>query len=394
MTEVDESEVFRNSKTDKSYISSMFLDVSGRKLRIANKYVCNEKGYEYAIENKEVVLRETPGSKQQIKATFLEDNREFKSVTIQKFIKNGVSKQSFSFGPREISKILEFFANIKRIHFQSNEKINITDVELEELLLRPDQARRLVIDNPKLIAALAREEITSEDIVALGYRKHQLQIFDNLLHDEKYFNEKKAEVAKGPEAVWQDFFQVNPWIFGGALSLIHFGPLNGRKLEQTVKGHSVVGAGKRVDAFLRSNALVSTACFVEIKRHDTLLLSDAAYRLGIWQPSPELSGAVAQVQGTVFEALQELGAKHDITNPNGEPTGETIVTTEPRSFVICGSLNQFRTENGINTKKFQSFERYRRNVFRPEIITFDELYERARLILEAEHPTQAASSTD
>jgi hypothetical protein len=38
-------------------------------------------------------------------------------------------------------------------------------------------------------------------------------------------------------------------------------------------------------------------------------------------------------------------------------------------------------EHGVNTEKFRSFELLRRNTFLPEIITFDELYERARFIV-------------
>ena len=42
---------------------------------------------------------------------------------------------------------------------------------------------------------------------------------------------------------------------------------------------------------------------------------------------------------------------------------------------------KFRSEHGVNTEKYRSFELYRRNISRPEIITFDELYERAKFIV-------------
>lgn len=44
-------------------------------------------------------------------------------------------------------------------------------------------------------------------------------------------------------------------------------------------------------------------------------------------------------------------------------------------------LNQFIKEDKVNEDKFSSFELFRRNLFNPEIITFDELYERAKHIL-------------
>lgn len=41
------------------------------------------------------------------------------------------------------------------------------------------------------------------------------------------------------------------------------------------------------------------------------------------------------------------------------------------------------TVNGVNEEQFVSFELFRRQLTAPEIITFDELYERARFIVES-----------
>jgi hypothetical protein len=52
---------------------------------------------------------------------------------------------------------------------------------------------------------------------------------------------------------------------------------------------------------------------------------------------------------------------------------------------VIGCLQQFVSDNGINEPKFSSFELLRRQTTSPEVITFDELYERARFIVEAPH---------
>jgi hypothetical protein len=158
-------------------------------------------------------------------------------------------------------------------------------------------------------------------------------------------------------------------------------------MEQVVRGFSVASPGKRVDALLRSHAVISTTCFVEIKRHDTALVGENQYRPGIWQPSKELAGAVAQVQGTVASALEHWSSQEIVHDADGNPTGEILFTAEPRSYVICGSLAEFQANPGVNDRKFRSFELYRRNLLRPEIVTFDELYQRARLIVEAQQGT-------
>ena len=64
------------------------------------------------------------------------------------------------------------------------------------------------------------------------------------------------------------------------------------------------------------------------------------------------------------------------------PTGEVLFNIEPRSCLVVGSLDQFQTPRGINVPKFRSFELYRRHTWRPEIITFDELLQRARFIVD------------
>jgi hypothetical protein len=54
----------------------------------------------------------------------------------------------------------------------------------------------------------------------------------------------------------------------------------------------------------------------------------------------------------------------------------------PRSFIVVGDLRQVVEEHGVNEDRHRSFELFRGNTLRPEIITFDELPERARFIVE------------
>ncbi len=144
-----------------------------------------------------------------------------------------------------------------------------------------------------------------------------------------------------------------------------------------------MGKGKRADAILKTRGAINALCFVEIKKHTTeLLRRNAAYRPGCWSPSDELCGGVAQVQGTVEKSVRTLAEKIEPVDKIGDPTGEAIFTYQPRSFLVVGSLTEFQTEQGINIDKYRSFELFRRNTSRPEIITFDELYQRAKFIVE------------
>ena len=85
---------------------------------------------------------------------------------------------------------------------------------------------------------------------------------------------------------------------------------------------------------------------------------------------------------TVEQVIRKAIEKLEPLDESGDPTGEQIFTYQPRSFLIVGSLDEFIGAEGIRKDRYRSFELFRRNVIRPEIVTFDELYERAKFIVD------------
>lgn len=378
---------YQNPKPGKTYISPA-LPAFGDKtrlVRIASKVLPSVDGYDYAKERDEVVLRKKPDAATYITAKFLEDTRGVFVLTVQKFMtETGMPYGSgFSFVGEEIGRFCEFLANIHSVNFTHGGSINISDAELRRISLTSSQAKELVTDNEELIAEVLRNSVTKSDVVALGYRKRQLEVFAKLLEDDNYFDDLKQKKKCTDEALWQQFFEKNPWIFGYGLSYIYSSGLDERKLEQVVRGYRVGQSGKRVDALLKTRAIASTLCFVEIKTHKTKLLGSPEYRAGCWRPSDHLSGAIAQVQGTVSYAAETIFGKLQLTDKEGFPTAEEAFNFSPRSFVVVGSLKEFVGDHGVNEAQLRSFELYRRNLHQPEVITFDELYERAKHIVSA-----------
>jgi len=107
---------------------------------------------------------------------------------------------------------------------------------------------------------------------------------------------------------------------------------------------------------MKTQALVKSLCFVEVKRHDTPLLASNAYRPDAWSPSLDLSGGVAQVQSTVQGALEDFGRRIMPADATGNPSGEVLFNIQPRSFLVVGSLGEFVSERGGNESRFRSFE--------------------------------------
>ena len=203
-----------------------------------------------------------------------------------------------------------------------------------------------------------------------------------MLTDGVFFEAEKQRLQVKPEDVWQLFFEANTWIFGYGFAYQFLGKLDEGKLERTVVGSDIATRGKRPDGLMKTQARINSLCFVEIKLHDAPLLKASDYRGDSWVPGKELIGGVAQVQATVQAAIERYTPRLHMTDSNGNPTGEPILNIDPRAFLVIGNLNEFVVGNGVNVSKFRAFESFRRNLRRPEIITFDELLNRARFIVE------------
>lgn len=267
--------------------------------------------------------------------------------------------------------------------FQANGKFRIEADALEDMELSGDAVRALLHRDPDLIQTILDEDVTAGDVVATAYRKRQLKRFEALLNDHAAFDEERDRLElNGPEALWQAFFEENPWIFGGTLFVSATGHLDDGKLERVVAGASVAGTGKRADALLRSRGRIGALCFVELKTHTTALQQRTPYRPGVWAISDELAGAVSQVHRTVQRAEQTIQTMLRPRDRLGEVTGPDAYLVRPRAVVVCGSLDQFMASGVVNEDRYYSFELFRRHLQGPEVVTYDELYERAKLLVE------------
>ncbi len=252
-----------------------------------------------------------------------------------------------------------------------------------------DAVLSVVREDPELLRTILDSEVEAGDIAMLARRRGDVDEFARLLDDDDYFESKRQELG-GPEAVWQRFVEESPWVLGSSLAPQFLHAWSEERLEQTVKGFDIAGSGKRADAALRTAGAVSALVLAEIKHHRTPLLAKE-YRPGNWRISAEVAGGVAQCQGTADEASRALGATVPLRDAEGYTTAEAFVC-RPRTLLVLGSLTEFIHEGNVHHDRFQSFERFRRGLRDPEILTFDELYRRARLALALAEETDESES--
>ena len=228
--------------------------------------------------------------------------------------------------------------------------------------------------------------VTEADIDLLTDRKGSLREFETVLTDAAAFEQKRIELGpnKTAEDVWQDFFERNQWIFGYGLKLISCEGLDNSKLEQIALGSGrISGSGNRIDALMKTRGEISSLLFCEIKTPDARLTMDGEYRADVYSPAKDLRGGVAQVQKAIHKVSLAVSETHkQLTGRGGSPTGEIVTVVRPRGVVVIGRLSEFEDPFGVNYERFSSFELYRNGLQGLEVLTFDELLERARFIVE------------
>lgn len=224
---------------------------------------------------------------------------------------------------------------------------------------------QLSASNPDIATRLANAQLQTDRMAAL-------QRFEILLGNEA-----------ASENDWQDFFEQNKWIFGYGL---RYQILRIIQPQPNYGGADITGTGgQRGDFLTATEADTRFTCLVEIKKPTTDLLQRTPYRNGVWSASSELAGAIAQVQVNCAE-WEIAGAR---TDQNRDALAG-IYTISPRGIVVIGRTNQLD-----NRDKKNSFERFRREIRSPEIITFDELHERAKFIVgESGEITETEAETE
>ena len=298
---------------------------------------------------------------------------------------NYEEEQVISFSTFTLSKIADFLKLIGQIDLGIVEKkrITLTSNDPDEPIIIDENFKKQLLaavstteGQKKFQELLASEElITGSDIIGLGYRKQQLDIFTRLLSDPTYLSRYRSDNnVRGPqdEAVWQHYFKKNPWIFGYGLNYIF---LDTYTPQPNYGGSTVEGIGEQKGDYLTfTKATVSFTSLVEIKKPTTVLVTEEPNRNGCNVLGKEFIDAVSQLQINC-QTWQVEGSR---TETNMEELHDKDIYTQiPKGILVVGNTGQ------LNSKpKRDSFQVYRRNLINPEVITYDELYERAKAIVQ------------
>ena len=206
--------------------------------------------------------------------------------------------------------------------------------------------------------------LTQKDINSLLKRRDRLAGF------KKALSEHSTD-----ERWWQDFFEENKWIFGYGLN---YEILRQQQSQPTYGGVRMDGkGGQRGDNLMSTTGDLNFTVLVEIKTPATPLLQGTQeIRNGAWSLSKNLTDALSQIQANI-QTWEKQGSEQPENWDKLEKL--SIFTVKPKGIIVIGSLCQL-----VDRNKRETFQRFRKSIHGIDIITYDELFGRAKFIVENE----------
>lgn len=358
-----EEEIIKTSKTNRLYSHEF---EAGRFFQVVHE---DENG---------ATIRFAPRTK--LKIIYIKDQDDIEGFEIIKLVneseKERVKLSKFNFA--QLKEFLQFISEIDLKGITSRRLKILDDQELDSDSICSVKTLLSKEGGSELIETLINEGfISSKDIVNTSFRKRGLQYFQNLKDKSDYWKSYAAEnniSSHSEEKVWQFFFEKNQWIFGYGLDY-RFQDILQREVH--LSEGELDGSNTVIGDYLLGDKFFTT--FIELKKPSTPLFGKEKNRSNSWRLSNELIDSVSQILEHKASGLIRLDNKQYI---NGEPLEQKPY--DSKVILIIGDWYELDKcisthESDIKKKTFELFRRDSRNI---EILTFDELFERACYIAE------------
>ena len=185
----------------------------------------------------------------------------------------------------------------------------------------------------------------------------------------------ESNMNNADEEFWQKLFVSNQWI----LSQIFSCPCTIFEDKAYVGGKGIANTGGNICDFIYRNKLTQNIAIIDIKTPEAPLIG-GRYR-GTYSLSTDLSGAVNQVLNYKDKLLKDYYGL--VQN-----SGEHFEALNPTCVLITGKID------GLERDQISAFENYRNCLVNVIIVTFDELLQRIRDVLDIFSSDEIDHDTD
>jgi len=317
-----------------------------------------------------------------MKVVYLKEKDNIEGIELIKMV-NGTEKQKIKFCKFNIQQLECFLSFIRSLDLKgiTERRISLADDSLDVIdaetmkkittLLSGTNGSDIIED------VLSEGILTNRDIVNTGYRKTQLDLFRKLLFDD-YINKYKAQIGRlntKDETAWQHFFNSNSWIFGYGLDYRFQGIL---QKEFSSSNTDADGSNQVFSDFLMGDRRFTT--FVELKLPTTELFASTKNRARTWRLSSQLMDAVSQILEQKASGQIKIETTKELYSDSGAAITQRAY--DSKAILIIGNWNQIENDIArVKSIKEKTFELFRRDSKNIDVITYDELYERASFIV-------------
>lgn len=370
-----ERDYFEGRHPEYTYVSSAFqgnADVNKTLRFVTRKLIMDgQEHLERVKVTGEYLLHRSETGHRQVRLLVTEDTAGIEQVTIQGFTGTKPDPIGFTFNKESYKIFNEVLESVKFIDSTHQDKFRVLNTDLRDKGIMVDGEEKHLIEFLRSSSGEAREALLEslrenvfkpEDLNVLTGRKKGLQEFKDKLND-----------GGVTEPEWQIFFRDNPWIFGYGLDYRFLGIL---QREARVSDVGLDAKDTVITDFLLGSS--NFTVLVELKLPATPLFGSSLNRSRAWSLSRELMDGVSQILAQ--KAEWEDKARRDVQFAEG---GKRIdqLTRDPKAILVIGHSEQFNGTEREVLHKAQTFELFRRNLRNVEILTYDELLERAEFIV-------------
>lgn len=363
-----------NKAQDKIYVSKQ-MNWKPWKGRYIEQVVREDVRSFVVTEKDSQVLYSTDGGNQKIQATLLtlgEDSLQVPVIYVSRInVKTGKvhcsGSQQMCLYPDVAEKLYNFIGKVKSIDFSNPDKFKLDEQSLEALetdIVNKSDSYMFFMRNPQEVPSLLVDLLNENEadfnindiykLLNIKKKEKDIQALENRLENMDNYQEDKGEDN------WQDWFKLHKWIFGSCFVEI----LDRRTLTENYK----------VDYLVQTYS--GFVDIIEIKDPNPLKKKVFSEKKSTYEgqtyieyyPSQELTQAISQT----LTYINELEKKINCSDFK-EKTGGNIL--KPRGILLYGRSNKF------NQKQQDALRILNSHYNNFEIITYDQLLERAKKIL-------------
>jgi hypothetical protein len=263
-------------------------------------------------------------------------------------------------------KLISFLQSLREIEVPRSSFSLISQGDAEIVTALRGRGKESIVSIIKQLSSTEGVRLSPQDINELLKRREVLETF-----------RKAVRMNSQSEGWWQDFFEGNKWIFGYGLN---YQILRQEQAQPYYGGTRFdrIG-GQRGDYLTSTMGDINFTVLVEIKTPGAPLLQGGVeIRSGAWSLSKDLTDALAQIEANIDTWYRQGSMQPDNWE---ELENRNVYTVQPKGIIVIGTLSQLKD----GRSKRETFQRFRRSIHGIDIITFDELYHRARYIVEKEN---------